>query len=290
MKICLECNCYFDKNGWLCPACQHHPSVLADRLAFAPDLADENDGFDAEAFHQLAPVEARNFWFRSRNQLIVWALQSYFPYAKNFLEIGCGTGFVLSGIAKKIPSLRLSGSEIFTAGLEFSKQRLATANLFQMDARRIPFYHEFDCIGAFDVLEHIKEDEAVLSEMYRAIVPGGGLLLTVPQHPWLWSQTDECAHHVRRYCSKGLREKVEQAGFQVMRVTSFVSLLLPPMLLSRIRQRKPNSKHDGLAELNMSGWLNQLLTQVMTWERYLIQAGLSFPLGGSLLLIATKSA
>src|SRR6266545_4042215 len=95
---------------------------------------------------------------------------SYEP--ENFLEIGCGTGFVLSGIRKAFPELILSGSEIFSEGLNLAAERLPGVELFQMDARRIPFQEEFDVIGAFDVLEHVKEDEEVLSQMYQATRKG----------------------------------------------------------------------------------------------------------------------
>ena len=43
-----------------------------------------------------------------------------------------------------------------------------------MDARQIPFEKEFDLIGAFDILEHVEEDELVLKQMYKACKPGGG--------------------------------------------------------------------------------------------------------------------
>ncbi|MFM6270718.1 MAG: methyltransferase domain-containing protein, partial [Dolichospermum sp.] len=83
-------------------------------------------------------------------------------------------GFVLQGIEKHLPHLITSGSEIFTTGLQFATDRLCKTTLFQMDARNIPFAEEFDIIGAFDVLEHIKQDEDVLIQMYQAIPVGGG--------------------------------------------------------------------------------------------------------------------
>ena len=75
------------------------------------------------------------------------------------------------------------------------------------------------------------EDETVLRQVAKALRPGGRLLITVPQHQFLWSATDETAHHVRRYsCQSDLRAKTERAGFHVLRVSSFVSFLLPLML------------------------------------------------------------
>ena len=46
-----------------------------------------------------------------------------------------------------------------------------------MDARRIPARNVFDVIGAFDVLEHIEDDAAVLTAMHLALRPGGGVML-----------------------------------------------------------------------------------------------------------------
>ena len=159
MKLCSSCDKPFDCGNWQCPHCFYEPEKIEGHLAFAPELAKDSEGFEADYFARLAEMEAGNFWFRSRNRLVVWALLRHFPEAKNFLEIGCGTGFVMSGIRLTFPELVLSGSEIFSEGLNFAAERLPGVELFQMDARRIPFREEFDLIGAFDMLEHVKEDE-----------------------------------------------------------------------------------------------------------------------------------
>lgn len=286
MKLCLACDKTFEAADWHCPHCSHQPQMIDGHLAFAPELAHESEGFEPEYFPRLARQEAGNFWFRSRNRLLRWAMQRYFPKAQNFLEIGCGTGFVLSGLKEAFPDLVLSGSEVFSEGLGFAATRLPGVDLFQMDARHIPFREEFDVVGAFDVLEHIKDDEAVLSEMYQATRKGGGILITVPQHRFLWSPVDEFARHVRRYEMRELREKIERAGFTMTRVTSFVSLLLPMLVVSRYSQR--NKEVDPAAEYNISPVLNTTLEKVLDVERTAIRAGLSFPAGGSILLAARK--
>ena len=204
------------------------------------------------------------------------------------MEIGCGTGFVLSAIEKAFPKMELCGSEIHSAGLAFAGKRVAKATLFQMDARRLPFADEFDLIGAFDVLEHIVDDEAVLAQMYRAVRKGGGIILTVPQHPSLWSRTDEHARHVRRYTAGELKGKVTDAGFKLERVTSFVSLLLPLFMVSRLRARQAEADFDVGAELQIGSVMNGILERVLDIERFLIRGGLSIPAGSSLLLVARK--
>ena len=257
-------------------------------MAFAPELAEKSEGFDASSSADLPNWNPGGFWFRSRNRVLCWALEHYFPDAQSFFEIGCGTGFVLVHIRKEFPQLTVAGSEVFSKGLSFASGRLPGVDLFQMDARQIPFENEFDVIGAFDVLEHIGDDELVLSQMHRAVRKGGGILLTVPQHSFLWSEVDEYSRHVRRYSVSELKVKVEQAGFKTVRATSFVSLLLPLMLIARLKQRPANREFDPAAEFRLSAPANYLLERVMVVERATIRLGVSFPAGGSLLLIAKR--
>jgi SAM-dependent methyltransferase len=158
-----------------------------------------------------------------------------------------------------------------------------------MDARQVPYVDEFDVIGTFDVLEHIEEDEFVLEQMFQALRPGGGIAITVPQHPWLWSQQDEIACHVRRYQIRELREKVLRAGFKVELETSFISLLLPAMMASRLSPKKsPPAGSNKSSELRLPGFINRAFEGVMNLERLLIRSGIRFPVGGSLLIIARK--
>jgi SAM-dependent methyltransferase len=289
MKICHNCNRMFSSDDWHCPNCNSRPHSEDSFLVFAPESNFTDAGFKPEFFEKLFNLEANNFWFKVRNQLIVWALNKYFPGKETFLEIGCGTGFVLSEIESQIPQLSLSGSEIHVDGLNFAKKRLQKTRLWQMDARSIPFENEFDVIGAFDVLEHIQEDEKVLQEMHKALCPGGGIVLTVPQHPFLWSEADEHACHERRYTAAELKSKVEKAGFTTVRTTSFVSFLLPFMMASRLMRRPSSKKYDPFAELKINSVLNRVFERVLKLEAAMIRAGISLPLGGSLLLIAFKA-
>lgn len=285
MRLCLHCDAHHPGESWCCPACGYSPEHISGFAAFAPKFDRVSEGFDPSAFAELASLEEGNFWFVARNRLILWSLCRFFPEARSLLEIGCGTGFVLAGIASKCPELRLAGSEIHTAALNFAADRLPGTQLMQMDARCIPFTDEFDVIGAFDVLEHIPEDEKVLGEMYRALRPGGGIIITVPQHRFLWSQADVFAHHVRRYTATELTSKVTDVGFRILRLTSFVSLLLPMMAVSRLGKRQEGSALD---ELRMPSLVNMVLGKVMDIERALIKLGLDLPLGGSLLFVAKK--
>lgn len=288
MKACLQCGHAFSSDGWRCSLCGYEPVRMNGIEAHAAEMAHGGGGFKPEYFAELARSESANFWFKARNELILWALRRYSRDAHHFLEVGCGTGFVLSGIAGAFPGMTLSGSEIFLAGLSHAAERVPSARFMQMDARHVPFVEEFDAVGAFDVLEHIEEDEAVLAQLHKALKPGGVLLLSVPQHPWLWSASDEYACHVRRYTRLDLETKVRAAGFSLLRSTSFVATLLPAMVLSRVLQSRKKAAFAPEAELHPHAMLNRLLYEALRFELLLVRFGINFPFGGSRLVVAKK--
>jgi SAM-dependent methyltransferase len=289
MKICSRCGKEFDTDSWRCPACAFQPPQEYGLYLLAPELSDEGEGFSPALFEQLFELERLNFWFRSRNELIAWGLGRWFPAAGRFLEIGCGTGFVLSELERRFPSTDFWGSELHASGLSFARKRVARSTLWQMDARNIPLREEMDVIGAFDVLEHIEDDERVLAQMAGALRPEGGIMVTVPQHPALWSEADELARHQRRYSAVELRGKIEAAGFTIELTTSFVSFLLPAMALSRALMRPGRLTRDPLDDLRLPGALNWVFDKVQRFELSLIRAGLRLPAGGSLFVIARKN-
>lgn len=291
MKRCLQCGAVSVSFSGACPNCETSANFVDGFEAFAPQFAHDGGGFKDSYFAELSRLEDKSFWFQSRNRLILWALRTYFPDFRSFLEVGCGTGHVLAGIFNSFPRATLCGSEIFTAGLGDSASRLPSVKLMQMDARNIPFVDEFDVIGAFDVLEHIEEDELVLKQMAVALKSNGCILLIVPQHAWLWSATDEYACHVRRYAKNDLHQKVKAAGFQVIRSTSFVATLLPAMIISRLFQKKVSDQDfDPTAELRISPLLNSLFAQFLGLELARMRRGIDFPVGGSRFVIAKKTS
>jgi SAM-dependent methyltransferase len=287
MRRCVACESAIEAAGWRCPACGFEPAEHGGILYFAPEAAEEGRGFDRGSFDKLAGLEDESFWFRARNRLITWVLERHFPAAGSFLEVGCGTGYVLAGLRSARPALALAGAELYAEGLRFARERVPDADFLQLDATRMPYDAEWDVVGAFDVLEHVEDDEAVIAGMTRAVRPGGGVVITVPQHPSLWSAADDYAHHARRYRRRELVAKVRAAGLRVERVTSFVSILLPAMYVSRWRERRAGAGYDPEREHAAAARVNGL-ERILDAERWAIRRGVSLPAGGSLLLVARR--
>lgn len=306
LRLCPSCNSAervssnekIWPENWSCHKCGNSIPTEDGIQLFAPSLADSVTGMDPKSFAFLAEVELNNFWFVPRNRLLSGLICRHFPDSQSFLEIGCGSATVLSAIAKAKPWQRLAGAELHPTALRIARNRLENGiELVQMDARFIPVETGFDVIGAFDVLEHIEEDTRVLEAMHRAIRPGGGLVLAVPQHPWLWSPADEMAYHVRRYRRGELEKKVQLAGFNIVFSGSYTSLLLPMMavsrLLARIFKDKGSSadsteRQSAGAEFEVPAALNSLLKKILDLEVSMTFAGIHFPAGGSRVVVAQK--
>jgi SAM-dependent methyltransferase len=272
-----------------CPSCGHAPPLLGGFVAWSPGAARAGEHFDPGFFAELARYEDKSFWFRARNSLILAMLHKYARDMTSFLEVGCGTGYVLRGVRSAFPGARLVGTELFVEGLPFAAARCPNARLLQMDAREIPYKESFDVVSAFDVLEHIADDQRVIEQMFGALKPGGLFMATVPQHMFLWSDRDRIAHHVRRYQRGELDDKLGQAGLEPVRSTSFVSLLLPAMLAAR-RPVRSASALDPMAEFKLPRWLDAVFRTTLSVEEIVIKAGVSFPFGGSRLVVARRPA
>jgi SAM-dependent methyltransferase len=93
------------------------------------------------------------------------------------------------------------------------------------DATRLPFPDAtFDVVITSEVLEHIQDDVAAITEMVRVLVPGGRFAATVPA--WLpetinWKLSDDyhapksVGGHVRIYGRTEMRAKLRTAGLDV---------------------------------------------------------------------------
>jgi ubiquinone/menaquinone biosynthesis C-methylase UbiE len=283
VKICRACAGRFDGPGWSCPAC----GWTATREGPIYRWGDDTPGaiaYDPQHFAEFEPIVNTHFWFVSRNALLAWALRRYCPEARSLLEVGCGSGQVALALRRENPQLRLTGTEAFIEGLRLAAVRVPDAELVVADARDLPFEAEFDVVGAFDVIEHIREDDRAIEQMVRAVKPGGGVIVTVPQHQFLWSAMDERAGHARRYSRALLTARLREQGLLIERITSFVSLLLPAMWASRLLQRGRPSRQ----EFELPPAVNRSALWMTGLERGLIRAGVPLPAGGSLLAIARR--
>jgi SAM-dependent methyltransferase len=268
--------------------------VIDGVKCYHPDVAESYDSYPSAGFEVTDEVEDESFWVRSRLRLLrreILRLAKAASSPCRFLEIGCGTGLVLRSLVNET-QMELLGSEIYLRGLQSARSHDSGVEFIQLDATAIPFNSEFDIIGAFDVIEHIDDDVAVLNGIRGALKPGGRLVITVPQHPFLWSRLDELVHHRRRYTRRELRKTVTGAGLKVEYVTSYFFTLFPLMLLSRLLERKqPDESADQALNrrVRFHPSVNKLFDAATRIDDLLTRLRCSLPWGGTLLMIAQRT-
>ena len=98
---------------------------------YAPQLLGQETGYDPSHHAEIAALAEGNWWYTSRNALIVYALTRWFPQARSYLELGCGTGLVLKAVAEALPGLHSMGSELFLSGLQQARDGLPGVELVQ---------------------------------------------------------------------------------------------------------------------------------------------------------------
>lgn len=287
---------YFERNGAKIDAVEHYLTAAtfpraAQRLMPAARYLAARQGrtnFPNDAHKRQDGLQNSSFWFRCRSRLIANLVHSRFPEARRIVDLGCGTGYVMRALAEAAPAAALIGLDLDEDALHRAGQRLGPgAALARGDVTNPPLGAGTDLICAFDVLEHLDDDQAALSAWASGLCPGGGALLSVPQHPLLWSGADTFARHKRRYRRGELEAKCRRAGLDVVFTTSFVCLLSPLYLARRLRWRLSRNP-DPYAELALPAWLDRLFERELDLELLLIRWGVRWPFGGSRFVVARK--
>ena len=271
-------------------------TVVEGIKCFSPEAAHSYADYPDGGFDLTDKCAESSFWVRSRNRLFKSIIYAHTPPTgkAKLLEIGCATGEFIQQIVEN-QNLEITGSEIYLKGLLYAKKNLPNVDFIQFDVTQGIVGEEFDLIAAFDVIEHIENDVAAISNINEMLRKGGSLIITVPQHMFLWSNLDEILKHKRRYSRRELVAKLQENGFDISYATSFLFVLFPVMLFSRIFDRRlDQSQSDALNSVALKKrvvfpkLLNWILDQLMRIDEALIRLGISLPFGGTLVVVARK--
>jgi ubiquinone/menaquinone biosynthesis C-methylase UbiE len=141
------------------------------------------------------------------------------------LDVGCGTGALLSLIRRENKTARLFGIDISESMIGVAKAKLGgDANLLVSESENIPFREgSFDLLTCTFSFHHHPNPATVLMEMRRVLSGNGRLILADPLIPAPmrqifnllipWSKDGA----VRYYSRRELLALVRSAGFRVSR-------------------------------------------------------------------------
>ena len=128
----------------------------------------------------------------------------------NLLELGCGEGRGYALLQERVRGYTgLDKNEKVIANLQvkYPKGHFEVAAIPPLEKQ---FYEKFDCIVAFQIIEHIAQDSAFLRDIYAALKKGGIAIITTPnklksltRNPW----------HVREYSPKEMWSLIKTQPF-----------------------------------------------------------------------------
>lgn len=238
-------------------------------------------------------LENSYWWFIARRRLVQeWIAEalsktagSSEALARTVFDVGCGTG----ANGKMLEQFgQFYGTDMSQEALRFCHER-GLQRLARTWVEHLCFATDsFDVITALDMLEHVDDDMAGMKELFRVCKPGGFLLVTVPAYGFLWSEHDEALHHRRRYTASELRNKLSVAGFEIQRISYFITFLFFVVFAMRFWQnlrKSAVSPKTGLVVLPK--FINQCLIWLLDLERVLVRL-FNFPLGVSIICLAQK--
>jgi len=240
-------------------------------------------------FANIAAIEESFWWFRGMRRILFRLLDPLAKAGDLVLEAGCGTGHLSRELEKRY-RWRMVPSDLAPEGLDYGKS-LGVKRMVQADIAHVPFSdNSFDVLLSMDVLVHFPRgtEGQPFSEFVRVLKPGGLLVVRVSAMDILRSRHSAFAHERQRFTRPRLLAMAGAHRLQVDRCTYLNSLLFP-VAFTKFRIIEPllgGPPQSGVQPVPR--WLDNLLYMPLALEEQWLGAGLNFPLGQSLLLIARK--
>jgi len=209
------------------------------------------------------------------------------PAGALILDAGCGTGGLLAKLAREFPQSCAVGIDADTEACARAAAKSARP-VCNGSVNALPFTDEaFAAIFSADVLCHrdVDENEA-LAQFRRCLRHDGVLVLNLPAYRWMLSRHDAAVYNIRRYTRSGVVRLLHAAGFRVLYISYWNTVLFPIMALTR---KLLTGGGTPTSDVTVYPTLIESFCRAITgFERFLLRHGVRLPFGGSLTAVAAK--
>jgi SAM-dependent methyltransferase len=151
-----------------------------------------------------------------------------------------------------------------------------------------------DAIVLLNVLEHIEDHMAAVSQLYRILKPGGIAVIAVPARAKLYDVYDKLLLHCRRHSARALAWLLKQNGLRIIEQSHLGFFIYPGFWFVKHRNRNcvfENEQARGqiVAEEIRTTKNSRLLDTVLRAELFLGR-WVSYPFGIRCLITCMKPA
>jgi SAM-dependent methyltransferase len=263
--------------GWSSPLA-NKDGVCIPSISQNTSISFPSDSWDDESLNE----EGMGVWADIRMREISSLLVA--NKISTIWEVGAGNGSVCIGLSS-LGHETIAVEPIY-GGARFIASRGLVSFCSTLEDLRLPA-NSINSIGIFDVLEHIEEPVQILEEFQRVLTKGGSLIITVPAHPFLFSQYDTSIGHYRRYTVSELRCSLAAAGLELVEARYLFSFLVPMAWLLRVLPEKlglgssANSRNSSRLQLRIAEKLSPVFRALVALEKKL-----QVPFGLSIIALA----
>jgi SAM-dependent methyltransferase len=256
----------------------------ARRAGAARTVASAVGVFEGQLADELIDADRSHWWFRGKAALVATALQRTGGHDGFLADVGAGAGGVTAMIGWDP-----SAVAVLEAGSALVRHARHGNGMPAVQSAVAPVplaTSSVDVVCLLDVIEHLPDPSAALTEAHRALRAGGRLVVNVPAHQWLWSSADVHLGHHRRYDRALLRSQLAAAGFEPVLLSHVFSWLVPPVWVER--RLRPERVGDPALGLDRTSFVLDRAAMVLTTVERLLLGRVSSPFGTSLLCVARK--
>lgn len=240
----------------------------------------------AHTYPVFFEVEGSHWWYVGRRKIIAGFLKDIVAKLgrrPEIVDVGSGTG---ANILLLQEFGDTTGVDVSQDAIDFCRKR-GLDNVVLGSAEEIPLPDaSADVVTAFDVVEHLDDDVACLSEFARVLRPDGRILLFVPAFMFLWGVQDDVSRHRRRYTMPQLLSAVREAGFEVERSTFVNITFFMPILLVRWFMRVTGIRTETELKIGPSVF-NRFFAAIFGAESSILRY-VDLPFGVSAVCVARK--
>lgn len=144
----------------------------------------------------------------------------------NILDVGCASGWFLHQIRNKYHDANCVGVDKYRDAVIYGNKKYKSIKLVYADAHKMPFRAgSFDLVICTEVLEHVKEPEAVLKEIKRVLKKNGKAIIEMDSGNFLfraaWYWWTNIRHgvwrdsHIHLFNANKLEKLIKKSGLKI---------------------------------------------------------------------------
>jgi glycosyltransferase involved in cell wall biosynthesis len=205
-------------------------------------------------------------------QYVNWMTSLLRPHVRDtVLELGAGIGNITGRLmGRRVHYIAGERDPLYLHALLNRFLRTPNVSVRRLDAS-VPedfagLEGSVESVLCVNVLEHVDAPAATLTAIRECLVPGGTLLVLVPQGKRLMGSLDATLGHLRRFEQEELEALLRSSGFEICSLHQLNKIGTPAWLLHGRVLKKPHISKITLKIFDKTVWLWRWLDPVLPWH------------------------